>query len=130
MSTFALLLTTLGGIVVLLATAAAVVAFLRVNLAKTTIETQRDSIIAFETRVAQLESDNTRHAARLASVEAENAMLRSIVTGVDELKILRAEITNHQDEVKRTHDQILTGLYAMHDLMIEFLKRAPLRPVE
>lgn len=123
MSTLALLVTIVGGLFGLLVTTAAVVAFLRANLAKTTIETQRTSIVAFETRISQLEADNTRSTERIAALEAENATLRSIVSGVDELKRMRVELVAHKDEVKGTHDQILTGIYAMHDLMIELLKR-------
>jgi hypothetical protein len=127
-STLGLLVSIVGGLFGLLVTTAAVVAFLRANLAKTTIETQRTTIVAFETRIAQVEGDNKRCTERIAALEAENATLRSIVSGVDELKRMRVELTNHKDEVKNTHDQILTGIYAMHDLMIELLKRHVVPP--
>jgi hypothetical protein len=113
----------LGGIVLLLAAVAAVVAFLRANLAKTTIDTQRDTIVAFENRMAQLEADNNRLVTRVSAVEAENKMLRTIVTGVDELKQLRKEMAANLDKTSRVHDQMLTGIYSMHDLMLELLKR-------
>lgn len=116
-------LNVLAALFVLAAAVASVVAVLRANLAKATIDVLQQSNEAFTTRVDQLEQENTRFLARMTALEAENATLRSIVTGVDELKRLRADFEAHREIVKVNHDRILTGMYAVHDLMTEDLKR-------
>jgi hypothetical protein len=111
------------GLLTLIAAATSVVAVLRANLAKATIEVLKDSNDAFETRVDQLEAENDRFLARMTALETENASLRSLVTGVDEIKRFRTEFDAHRSAVKDNHDRILTGMYAVHDLMMEELKR-------
>jgi molecular chaperone GrpE (heat shock protein) len=112
------------GVFALVAVVASVVAYLRANLAKTTIETLEASNRAFSERVTQLEAENSRVAEKLAALEAENATLRSIVTGVDQLKRMSQDMAAYRAELGRDHQQILTTVAGAHDLLLELLKRS------
>jgi molecular chaperone GrpE (heat shock protein) len=113
------------GVAALVAIVASVVAYLRANLAKTTIETLEASNRAFSERVTQLESENGRVLERMAALEAENHTLRSIVTGVDQLKRLAQDMAGYHEGLSRENQQIITVAAGVHDLVVELLKRTP-----
>jgi len=113
------------GLITLIAALGLLAAFFRVNLASSTIALLKENNEALSARVGILEQADQRKTVEIDTLKAENTMLRNVVTGVDALKRLDSNITD-QNALRRTeHEQILSAVTSVHDLMFELLKRVP-----
>lgn len=105
-------LTVLGVLAGLLVAAASVVAFFRANLAKSTIDTLRDSNLALTARVVELEAEDARKTTKLAHLEQEAADLRSYVSGTEAVARLEVQLAEHRTDVVARLDRIAAAVGA------------------
>jgi cell division protein FtsB len=104
--------TILGVVAGLLVAAASVVAFFRANLAKSTIDTLRDSNAALTGRVAELEAENGRQATKLEHLEQEAADLRTYVSGTEAIARLEQQFADHRADMVGRLDGIAAAVGA------------------
>lgn len=99
-----------GGLLVLLAGAASVVAYFRASYARATIETLRDSNLALTGRVGELEASEDRLRIRCDALEREAVNLRSYVSGTEAVNALAAKIDSYQGELHEHRREVLARL--------------------
>lgn len=96
----------LGGLLVLLAAGAAVVAVLKANYAKATIEILKESNEALTHRVEELEAEDGRKTAAIRRIGDENTMLKEMVHGHAELKELGDRLSELERAEQGRYDDL------------------------
>lgn len=119
------LLTTLSVVIVIIVGAATVVAFFRVNLAKTQIELLRGDRDDQEKRIERLEGDlelskkdKEKQDAIIREQNNKIRILERVVTGREQLDHIIEQLANHDHRVDERHDTLLHRFTEFEDRML------------
>lgn len=119
------LLTILSVVIVIIVGAATVVAFFRVNLAKTQIELLRGDRDDQEKRIDRLEGDlelsRKDKEIQDAIIKEQNNKIRvleKIVTGKEQLDHILTELSNHDRRVDERHDTLMKKFEEFEDRIL------------
>ena len=97
--------------------AATIVAFFRVNLAKTQIDLLKSENDIIRDKTSRLETEVATERAEKDVLKQEIATLRSIVTGKEQLNHLQKQLDAHDKRVDERHRTMMDALHDMHDLV-------------
>jgi hypothetical protein len=97
----------------LVAVVGSAVAVARVNLSKATIETLKASNDALSERVGILVEQGVTAEKRLAAVESENAVLRTLNNGAEAVNILGSTLSKSVEDARLDHRDILAVVEAI-----------------
>lgn len=123
-------LAVIGGLLVVLTAVGALLAYLKANFAKSTIDVLNQNNTALEQRVEILEGDVLRLTADNTALRQENATLRTVVSAGEAITLLTAELRREAEERKHEHwdlGDLVTALQAAHSMehreILEALRR-------
>lgn len=116
------------GIVTLVASALAVA---RASLAKSTIEVLKENNAALGERVDLLEEDKLKQSVRITALETENASLRTLASGKEEIQTLSRQYAEASRSRQLEHADILamlqvsqTVIQSQHEEVLILIKQS------
>lgn len=104
------------GLLAIIAMIASAVAVLRANLSKTTIETYKASNDALKERVELLAGESERTVAKMATLEAENKLLRTLNSGADAVKAMGDAVADQVRQAREEHHDIMAALQVFAEI--------------
>ena len=117
------------GVLTLISVVASAVAVARASLAKSTIETLQQSNAALTERVDLLVEDNSRQSIRLAALERENEILRTLASGTESVERVGAQVADADKKRAAEHHDILSSIHAQaaiftaaHEELLELIQ--------